>query len=51
MSFRGAAVAGSDGRIRYGYLLSLDTVGSVLYEEVGYLGEGTYEYEDYQIFE
>ena len=51
MSFRGAAVAGSDGRIRYGYLLSLDTVGSVLYEEVGYLGEGSYEYEDYQIFE
>lgn len=51
MSFRGAAVTESNGRIRYGYLLSFDSVGSVMYEEVGYLGEGTYEYEDYLIFE
>ncbi|MBD5457047.1 MAG: hypothetical protein HDR27_00575, partial [Lachnospiraceae bacterium] len=51
MSFRGAAINDSNGRVRYGYLLAFDGVGSVMYEEAGYIGEGTYEYENYSIFE
>lgn len=51
MSFQGAAVKDSRGRAGYGYLLAFDGVGSVIYEEVTVMGEGTYEYASYPVFE